>query len=126
MLQANSFVAFQSMGKRLTGMRLSMAGGRSLAEKKMTNKMMFKQLRDKMNAAAQIPGFYEVGEGPAVSSTHLQTFFLHRMLLIKASFLSNECRISNYIARVIKTEIKSETVHSLSLSRYFIHLIPFD
>lgn len=41
---------------------LSMAGGRSLKEKTMTNKMMFKDLRTKLNKAAEIPGFFDVGE----------------------------------------------------------------
>eukprot|EP00981_Chlorochromonas_danica_P004328 scaffold867_cov176-Ochromonas_danica.AAC.15 len=42
---------------------LQMGGGRSLEEKSMTKKMMFRNLREKLNTAAQIPGFFEVGEG---------------------------------------------------------------
>ncbi len=45
---------------------LQMGGGRSLEEKKFTKKMMFKDLRDKLNAAAEIPGFFDVGAGAPV------------------------------------------------------------
>lgn len=47
---------------------LHMGGGRSLEEKSMTKKMMFRNLREKLNTAAQIPGFFEVGEGSPVKS----------------------------------------------------------
>eukprot|EP01041_Mallomonas_annulata_P006529 gene6529-13216_t len=36
-------------------------GGRSLAEAKSSQKVMFKNLREKFNEAAKIPGFFEVG-----------------------------------------------------------------
>ena len=42
-------------------------GGRSRAEAGLTEKVMFKSLRAKLNEAAKVPGFFEVGEGPAVS-----------------------------------------------------------
>lgn len=47
---------------------LSMAGGRSLEEKVKTKRGMFQDLKKKLNEAAQIPGFFEVGEGPAVQN----------------------------------------------------------
>jgi hypothetical protein len=46
---------------------LLMGGGRSPAEKLMSKRQMFKELRSKLNEAAKIPGFFEVGEGPPVS-----------------------------------------------------------
>jgi hypothetical protein len=42
--------------------QLSMAGGRSQAEKLLTKKQMFRELRGKLNEAAKIPGFFEVGQ----------------------------------------------------------------
>jgi len=44
---------------------LNMAGGRSPAEKLLSKRTMFQDLRSKINTAAQIPGFFEVGDGPA-------------------------------------------------------------
>jgi len=41
---------------------LEMAGGRSQAEKSMTTKQIFRELRGKLNEAAQIPGFFDVGQ----------------------------------------------------------------
>ena len=46
---------------------LSMGGGRSPAERGMSKRNMFKELRSKLNEAAKMPGFFEVGEGPPVS-----------------------------------------------------------
>lgn len=40
-------------------------GGRSLVEAKQSQKYMFRSLRNKLNEAAKLPGFFEVGEGPA-------------------------------------------------------------
>lgn len=62
--QAVAFTAWSST--RVASSALTMAGGRSQAEKLMTKKQLFKELRGKLNEAAQIPGFFEVGEGPAV------------------------------------------------------------
>jgi hypothetical protein len=42
--------------------QLSMAGGRSQAEKLLTKKQIFRELRGKLNEAAKIPGFFEVGQ----------------------------------------------------------------
>jgi glutathione S-transferase len=43
---------------------LSMGGGRSPEEKSVGQRGMFKELRRKLNNAAEIKGFFEVGEGP--------------------------------------------------------------
>ena len=48
--------------------RLSMVGGRSPTEKKVSSRGMFKDLREKLNTAAEVKGFFEVGEGPVVST----------------------------------------------------------
>ena len=49
----------------VSSLNLNMAGGRSPAEKLVSKKNMFKDLRTKFNTAAEIPGFFEVGDGPA-------------------------------------------------------------
>jgi hypothetical protein len=46
---------------------LRMGGGRSPAEKTMSKRNMYKDLRSKFNEAAKLPGFFDVGEGPPVS-----------------------------------------------------------
>ena len=50
---------------------LAMAGGRSQAEKSMTTRTMFKELRTKLNEAATKPGFFDVGDS---SSIELELF----------------------------------------------------
>eukprot|EP01038_Epipyxis_sp_PR26KG_P004695 gene4695-6593_t len=60
-----SFSTCSSQTAITTRFSLLMAGGRSKAEEKLTSKMMFKQIRDKLNTAAKIPGFLEVGDGIA-------------------------------------------------------------
>jgi hypothetical protein len=57
--------------------KLSMAGGRSKEELGLSKRQMFRLVRDKLNQAATLPGFFEVGEGPAVS-----TRLLHSKLAI--------------------------------------------
>jgi len=42
---------------------LYMGGGRNLAELSLSKKGIFKELRKKLNTAAEIPGFFDVGEG---------------------------------------------------------------
>lgn len=53
-----------------------MMGGKSLAESKLTQKGIFKQLRNKLNTAAEIPGFFDVGEGKPVSSVVVRSSLL--------------------------------------------------
>lgn len=48
-------------------MNIMMGGGRSRSEVGLSKRQMFRQVRDKLNTAATEPGFFEVGEGPAVS-----------------------------------------------------------
>jgi hypothetical protein len=43
-----------------------MSGGRSKEEKVYTDRVLFKQIRAKLNNAAQIPGFFDVGDGKPV------------------------------------------------------------
>mmetsp|Transcript_10458 Transcript_10458/g.14409 ORF Transcript_10458/g.14409 Transcript_10458/m.14409 type:complete len:300 (+) Transcript_10458:36-935(+) len=59
----SSVVSFQQLSSRSTVSNFLMAGGRSLEEKSMTTRGMFKELRKKLNTAAEIPGFFDVGEG---------------------------------------------------------------
>lgn len=47
--------------------RLQMGGGRSPAEKNLSKRQMFLQLKEKLKVAAQAPGFFQVGEGAPVS-----------------------------------------------------------
>ena len=53
--------------QRATSVVTYMGGGRSPAEKNMSKRQMFLALREKLNKAAQSPGFFEVGEGTPVS-----------------------------------------------------------
>ena len=53
---------------QLTRFSLRMGGGRSMAEKSMTNKQMFRSLRDKFNEAAKTPGFFESAGSHVVCS----------------------------------------------------------
>jgi len=61
------------MGGRVSRSSLRMGGGRSPAEKSQgkggrmqSNKIMFKELRDKVNTAAEQPGFFESAQGQPV------------------------------------------------------------
>ena len=56
----NSVVSFRSCSLFM------MAGGRSPTEKTLTKKGLFKELKQKLNTAAEIPGFFEVGDGKPV------------------------------------------------------------
>ena len=58
-------LTFQVSRTRSTVSYLNMGGGRSPAEKGVTTKNMFKDLRAKFNDAAKQPGFFETGDGPA-------------------------------------------------------------
>lgn len=42
-----------------------MAGGRSLEEKSLSKRQMFKQLREKLIEASQMPGFWDDGDTKA-------------------------------------------------------------
>lgn len=94
---------------------LSMGGGRSPAEKTLSKKGMFQELKSKLNEAAQIPGFFDAGDGPPVifvtfmSATAKTTIFTTIDLVF--------FRRCTYIARVTKTVIKSEIVHTRNLFR---------
>ena len=61
----NLSLAFRMQQTRASISALRMGGGRSVAEKDVTTRSMFKQLRSKFNEAAKKPGFFEVGDGPA-------------------------------------------------------------
>jgi len=50
---------------RNTFSRVSMGGGRSKLEQGVGDRTMFKNLRDKLNKAAEKPGFFDVGDGPS-------------------------------------------------------------
>lgn len=46
----------------LSKRHLEMGGGKNEGEKVQTKKEMFRDLREKLNDAAQIPGFFDVGQ----------------------------------------------------------------
>ena len=46
---------------RINTYSLRMAGGKSQVEKKLTTGVIFKNLRDKLNKAAETPGFFDTG-----------------------------------------------------------------
>lgn len=56
-----SFQVHQAVSSR--GCSLSMAA----VDKGLTKRGMFRQLREKLNKAAEIPGFFDVGEGTPVN-----------------------------------------------------------
>jgi hypothetical protein len=65
--------AFKPSSRPTKSSMLSMAGGRSPAEAKagpggsrQTEKSMFKELRQKLNTAAEKPGFFDGAEGKSV------------------------------------------------------------
>lgn len=64
LLSLNLAVSFLISGKIAGGrtLPLMMGGGRSPAEKSMTTRTMFKELRSKVNEAASKPGFFDVGD----------------------------------------------------------------
>ena len=64
---ASSFtnVAIQ---RGLRSSQLQMGGGRSPAEKGLSKRGMFLELKKKLKTAAEIPGFFQVGEGDPVST----------------------------------------------------------
>ena len=64
-ISLNIAVSFHTHISRASISSLSMGGGRSVAEKGVTTKNMYKDLRSKFNEAAKKPGFFEVGDGPA-------------------------------------------------------------
>jgi hypothetical protein len=66
LLQSSS--AFQ-VGSRIgqTALTRCMAGGRSPVEKTMSKKRMFQELKLKFKQASNVPGFFQVGDGPPVS-----------------------------------------------------------
>lgn len=47
---------------------LKMAGGRSPSEKGLSKRGMFLELKKKLKTAAELPGFFQVGEGEPVST----------------------------------------------------------
>jgi len=55
-----SFAFFKAAPAKVALERLHMGGGRSLAEKTMSKRQMFKLVRDKVNEAAKVPGFLDV------------------------------------------------------------------
>lgn len=42
--------------------QLKMGGGKSQSEKLLTKKQIFRELRGKLDTAAKIPGFFDVGQ----------------------------------------------------------------
>jgi len=54
------------MAGRTMKSQLLMAGGKSQAEKKLTTGVIFKNLRDKLNKAAETPGFFDTGVKPEI------------------------------------------------------------
>jgi len=55
-----AFAFFKSMPTRVAVEKLYMGGGRSLEEKTMSKRQIFKNVRDKVIEASQVPGFLDV------------------------------------------------------------------
>lgn len=58
-----AFSLAPSSGVRTKSMSINMSGGRSQSEKGLSKRGMFLQLKQKLKSAAEIPGFFQVGEG---------------------------------------------------------------
>lgn len=89
---------------------LSMAGGRSPAEKLLSKRTMFQDLRSKINTAAQIPGFFEVGDGPADLELYCKSN--------KDGTQIGDCPFAQFI------QVISNTQSSSLLSYIFIIAVP--
>ena len=79
----NSVLTFSltSVSSKSAVCSLKMGGGRNQAELAFSKKGVFKELRKKLNTAAEIPGFFDVGEGKPVS--------INIHIFIFSHFLSN-------------------------------------
>ena len=66
-LSLNPINAFLVAKTRNTLSTSALNTARSLAEKGMSKRQMFKALRTKINEAAKRPGFFQVGDGEPVS-----------------------------------------------------------
>ncbi|RYY86065.1 hypothetical protein EON63_06460 [archaeon] len=58
---------FGQLGKRLHTRDMQMKIGRTVDEIGLSKRQMFQRVRDKLDEAAAVPGFFEVGEGTPVS-----------------------------------------------------------
>ena len=53
---------FSSSAVKISQSQIMMGGGKSQSEKLLTKKQIFRDLRGKLDTAAQIPGFFDVGQ----------------------------------------------------------------
>lgn len=53
---------FSSSTLKVSHSQLKMGGGKSQSEKLLTKKQIFRELRGKLDTAAKIPGFFDVGQ----------------------------------------------------------------
>ena len=53
---------FSSSAVKISHSQLKMGGGKSQSEKLLTKKQIFRDLRGKLDTAAKIPGFFDVGQ----------------------------------------------------------------
>jgi hypothetical protein len=61
---------------------ITMGGGRSQGEKVLTKRQIFQEVRGKLNKAAEIPGFFDVGQHVvSPSSTQNNNDYLQHQLL---------------------------------------------
>ena len=53
---------FSSSAIKISQSQIMMGGGKSQSEKLLTKKQIFRDLRGKLDTAAKIPGFFDVGQ----------------------------------------------------------------
>ena len=99
-------------GYTMMGQMTMMAGGRSLKEKDLSQKQMFRDLRNKFNEAAKAPTFFETAGSHVVS-----IFSFYCITSSRLKFKSFLSRILNCTARVIKMAHRLATAPLLSSSR---------
>ena len=122
-----------SASTRTSSTSLHMGGGRSETEKVQTKKEMFRDLREKLDSAAQIPGFFDVGQKMVCShiyhSFYMSIEYFMRLLIHIAElhFYDQNVfspftiflifRMSGFTARAPKMACKSATALKDNLSR---------
>jgi len=95
--------------------QILMVGGKSKEELNLSKKQLFGALKEKFNKAASIPGFFEVGEGPAVC-LHI---FLRVFNFADIFPVMVWVRKSNCIVKVTTMALKLGIARSHNLSRSY-------
>ena len=85
-LFSQAFVPMTNVVRRTTS--ITMGGGRSQGEMVLTKRQIFQEVRGKLNEAAQIPGFFDVGQ-------HVVSHFL------KINKLTTTINLASFVAKLM-------------------------